>query len=26
MASVSVNKTYGMAFKVVLKILRGMKP
>lgn len=26
MKSVSVNKTYGQAFKVVIKILRGMKP
>jgi hypothetical protein len=26
MSAVNVNKTYAMAFKVVIKILRGMKP
>lgn len=26
MKAVSVNKTYGQAFKVVVKILHGMKP
>ncbi len=26
MGAMNVNKTYAMAFKVVLRIIRGMKP